>query len=148
MSSRRDRLVRTMDTISLVPVGVVRSTLASRTNAPRQPDEGAPAARIDVDVAYRAALDGLQAGDRIVVVTWLHAGDRTVQRVHPRGDRMRPPLGVFATRSPDRPNPIGLHDVTVTALTDAGLEVDQLEAIDGTPVLDIKPVLPADVGAR
>ncbi|HTV03688.1 MAG TPA: tRNA (N6-threonylcarbamoyladenosine(37)-N6)-methyltransferase TrmO [Luteitalea sp.] len=137
-----------MSTITLEPVGVVRSLLTSRTNAPRQPDEGAPPARIDIGASYREALEGLQTGDRIVVLTWLHAGDRTVRRVHPRGDRTRPALGVFATRSPDRPNPVGLHEVTVTAVTADSLEVDGLEAIDGTPVLDVKPVLASDVGAR
>lgn len=89
----------------------------------------------------RAALRGLAVGDRLVVVTWLDGGDRNVLEVHPRGDVARPTQGVFTTRSPSRPNPIGLHDVELLAIDDARLHVRPLEAIDGTPVVDIKPAL-------
>jgi tRNA-Thr(GGU) m(6)t(6)A37 methyltransferase TsaA len=137
-----------MAAITLEPVGVVRSPLTSRHGAPRQPDENAPAATIQVESRYLEAIDGLRPGDRIVVITWLHAADREVRRVHPRGDRSRPPQGVFSTRAPDRPNPIGLHEVTVVAIGDNGIDVDQLEAMDGTPVLDIKPVLAPAIASR
>lgn len=137
-----------MSATTLEPVGVVRSPLTSRHGAPRQPDEDAPPASIQVEAPFREAMAGLRPGDRIVVITWLHAADRGVQRVHPRGDRARPPLGVFATRSPDRPNPIGLHEVTIVAIGDGAIDVDRLEAMDGTPVLDIKPVLAPDIASR
>lgn len=130
--------------MDLRPVGVVRSTLTDRSGAPRQADEGAPAARLVLDPAYADALLGARPGDEIELLTWLHAADRTVLRVHPRGDASRPVAGVFATRSPDRPNPVGLHRVTVTAIDGATVHVDALEAIDGTPVLDLKPLLRAD----
>ena len=138
----------TMNPITITPVGVVRSSLTDRTGAPRQPDEGAPAATIQFEPDVRDALDGLRAGDRIIVLTWLDRALRDVQRVHPRGRTDRRAQGVFTTRSPDRPNPIGLHEVEVTAVH--GLEVDvlQLEAIDGTPVLDVKAVLAPDIRDR
>jgi tRNA-Thr(GGU) m(6)t(6)A37 methyltransferase TsaA len=122
-------------------VGVVRSPLHSRDIAPRQADEGAPPARIEVEGPGVPALEGLAAGDRILVLTWLHLADRTVVRTRPRDDPARVTVGVFATRSPDRPNPIGLHPCTVLDVNPTGIEVDALEAVDGTPVLDIKPVL-------
>jgi tRNA-Thr(GGU) m(6)t(6)A37 methyltransferase TsaA len=110
--------------------------------APRQPDEGAPPASIEVAPEYRAGLAGLSPGDAALVFTWLHLADRDVLTVHPRGDLARPEVGVFATRSPSRPNPIGLHLVRIARVTpDGHVEVDALEAVDGTPVLDIKPVL-------
>ena len=137
-----------MTAITLRPIGVVRSSLVDRTGAPRQPDEGAPSATMHFEPAVRDALDGLRAGDRIVVLTWLDRADRDVQRVHPRGLTDRPALGVFATRSPDRPNPIGVHEVEVTAVRDLEVDVRALEAIDGTPVLDVKAVLCPDVRAR
>lgn len=122
-------------------VGIVRSSLTARTDAPRQPDEGAPPATVEIDAAFAAAIDGLRAGDVVELLTWLHGADRDVLRVHPRSDPARPVQGVFATRSPDRPNPIGMHRVTITAVDGTTLAVDALEAIDGTPVVDIKPVL-------
>ena len=137
-----------MTSITLTPVGVVRSSLTDRKGAPRQPDEGAPPATIHFDPRVREALDGLKAGDRIIVLTWLDRAARDVQRVHPRGRTDRPALGVFSTRSPDRPNPIGVHEVEVTAVRDLEVDVLQLEAIDGTPVLDVKAVLPPDVRDR
>jgi tRNA-Thr(GGU) m(6)t(6)A37 methyltransferase TsaA len=130
------------DNIELVPIGHVASELTSLTAAPRQPDEGAPPARIVVDARHRAALDGLRPGDEIVVLTWLHLADRSTLTTHPRGNPEAPLTGVFATRSPDRPNPIGLHRARVASVDADGLSVDGLEAVDGTPVLDIKCALP------
>ena len=129
------------------PVGWVESPLLDPSEAPNQGDEGAPDAWLVVDAGVRAAVRGLEVGDRVVVVTWLHRADRGVLEVHPRGDPSRPTRGVFATRSPDRPNPIGLHEVDVLAVEDHRIRVAGLEAIHGTPVLDIKPVL-GPVGER
>jgi tRNA-Thr(GGU) m(6)t(6)A37 methyltransferase TsaA len=137
-----------MTSITLTPVGVVRSPLTDRTGAPRQPDEGAPAATIQFEPHVREALHGLRAGDRIIVLTWLDRAAREVQRVHPRGRTDRAAIGVFATRSPDRPNPIGVHEVEVTAVRDLELDILHLEAIDGTPVLDVKAVLAPDISDR
>ena len=126
----------------VVAIGRVHSVLVDRTGAPKQGDEGAPEARLEVFPAYTPALEGVTAGSDVIVLTWLHEADRTVLRVHPRGDRRRPLAGVFATRSPARPNPIGLHRVHVLDIDAAGwLRVAPLEAIDGTPIVDIKPVL-------
>ncbi|SFW68099.1 tRNA (N6-threonylcarbamoyladenosine(37)-N6)-methyltransferase TrmO [Amycolatopsis australiensis] len=123
------------------PVARVESALTDRAKAPKQGDEGAPPARLVFEQEYHPAAADLAPGDRLVVLTWLHEADRDVRKVHPRGDRERPSTGVFSTRSPDRPNPIGLHTVTVTAAGKGVLTVTGLEAIDGTPVLDVKPVL-------
>jgi tRNA-Thr(GGU) m(6)t(6)A37 methyltransferase TsaA len=123
------------------PVGWVESPLTDRADAPRQGDEGAPPARIVFRSEFREAAAGLQVGDRVLVLTWLHLASRNVRSVHPRGDMNRPITGVFATRSPDRPNPVGLHAVTIEAVDEDGITVRNLEAIDGTPVVDIKPVL-------
>lgn len=125
----------------LQQIGVVRSSVTDRKNAPRQGYEGAPAASIDIDAAFVRGLDGIQAGDDVVLLTWLHEGRRDVLEVRPRKDPRNPLMGVFATRSPDRPNPIGLHRVTVTRIDGTRLDVRPLEVIDGTPVVDIKPVL-------
>ena len=125
----------------LHPIGVVRSPLRNRADAPRQGSEGAPDARILLEPSYADALQGVSAGDELVVLTWLHEADRSVLQVHPRDDQSRPLTGVFATRSSDRPNPIGLHRVTVLGIDGLELAVGPLEAIDGTPVVDIKPVL-------
>jgi tRNA-Thr(GGU) m(6)t(6)A37 methyltransferase TsaA len=124
----------------LRPIGAVRSTIADRTEAPRQGREGAPDAWLEIDAGLSAALDGLRVGDDLVVITWLHLADRDTQRVHPRNDLSRL-CGVFATRSPDRPNPLGLHRVTVRAIEGARLLVGPLEAIDGTPIVDLKIAL-------
>ena len=129
------------NTYELHPIGVVRSTLRSPREAPRQAFEGGPPARLELLPEFRAALDGIAAGDDIVVLTWLHQASRDVRHVHPRGDHTIPLAGVFATRSPGRPNPIGLHRVTVTGIADGELQVGALEAVDGTPVVDIKPVM-------
>ncbi|MEU8171771.1 tRNA (N6-threonylcarbamoyladenosine(37)-N6)-methyltransferase TrmO [Microbispora hainanensis] len=129
---------------TLRPVGVVRSALTDRTEAPRQGREGAPDAWLEIDPAVAEALDGVTAGDEVLVLTWFHQADRETLRVHPRGETSNPLTGVFATRSPDRPNPIGLHRVTVLETDPArGLRVRPLEAIEGTPVIDVKPVLDA-----
>jgi tRNA-Thr(GGU) m(6)t(6)A37 methyltransferase TsaA len=123
------------------PVARVESPLTDLAAAPKQGDEGAPPARVVFDPQFHPAAADLRPGDRLVLLTWLHAADRDVQAVHPRSDPDRPRQGVFSTRSPDRPNPIGLHPVTVTAVEGGTITVTGLEAIDGTPVLDVKPVL-------
>jgi tRNA-Thr(GGU) m(6)t(6)A37 methyltransferase TsaA len=125
----------------LQPIGVVRSPLADRASAPRQGDEGAPDAWIELEASVARALEGIAAGDELVVITWLHGAERDVLEVHPRSDESRPLTGVFATRSPDRPNPLGLHRVTALEVAPGKLKVGPLEAIDGTPVVDIKPIL-------
>ena len=129
------------DPAQLHAIGVVRSPLTRRADAPRQGKEGAPDATVVLDPIYADALEGVRAGDRLVLVTWLHEADRSVLQVHPRDDESRPLTGVFATRSSDRPNPIGLHEVTVLGIDGLELAVAPLEAIDGTPIVDIKPVL-------
>lgn len=134
-------------TYVLHPVGVVRSPLTARKGAPRQGSEGAPAAWIDIDPRFAPALDGIVAGSEVILLTWLHQADRDTLRVHPRNDPQSALKGVFATRSPDRPNPIGLHRVRVVEVAELRLHVEPLEAIDGTPVVDIKPVLRAAVDA-
>ena len=125
----------------LRPVGVIRSNLKKRSEAPMQGSEGAPDAWLEVKSFAARALDGLKVGNDVIVVTWLHKARRDVLKVHPRSDRSRPLTGVFATRSPDRPNPLGLHRVTVREIVNNRLRIGPMEAIDGTPVVDIKPVL-------
>jgi tRNA-Thr(GGU) m(6)t(6)A37 methyltransferase TsaA len=127
----------------LLEVGTIRSELASRSEAPKQGREGAPDAWLEVSPWAAPGLEGLAVGDEIVVITWLHQAHREVLRVHPRSDPGNPLTGVFATRSPDRPNPLGLHPVTVRAIDGNRLRIGPIEAIDGTPVVDIKPVLRA-----
>ena len=127
--------------LQLRPIGRIASSLTDRSGAPKQADEDAPPAQIVLFSEFIQAARDLQPGDEILVLTWLHLGDRTTLTVHPRGDLSRPLTGVFSTRSPDRPNPIGLHAVTIESVADGALTVRNLEAIDGTPVLDIKPVL-------
>ena len=126
----------------LRPIGVIRSILKSRKAAPMQGSEGAPDAWLEVSAFAARALDGLKVGNDIIVMTWLHRAKRNVLKVHPRSDPRRALTGVFATRSPDRPNPIGLHRVTVREIDGNRLRIGPIEAIDGTPVVDIKPVLP------
>src|SRR5262245_25679809 len=123
------------------PIGHVRPRLAHLAAAPRHGDEGAPEAELLIDTEFAAGLSGIEAGDDLLVLTWLDRASRDVLAVHPRGDLNRPEQGVFTTRSPDRPNPIGLHRVVVVAIDDRIITVRDLEAVDGTPVLDIKPVL-------
>ncbi|MDQ7835614.1 MAG: tRNA (N6-threonylcarbamoyladenosine(37)-N6)-methyltransferase TrmO [Humidesulfovibrio sp.] len=130
-----------MQTATLTILGHVRSSLKHRDAAPKSGEEGAPEAWLELDAAYAPALLGLEVGSRILVVTWLHQGDRGVLQCHPRADKARPLRGVFATRSPDRPNPLGLHEVTILEIAEpARLRVFPLEAIDGTPVVDVKNV--------
>ena len=123
------------------PIGFVRSGLSSRKEAPKQGGEGAPDAWVDVDPAAAEGLTGLSEGDDIILITWFHKSDRSILKVHPRGNTNNPLKGVFCTRSPDRPNPLGLHRVTVRTIRKNQIQVGPLEAIDGTPVVDIKPVL-------
>lgn len=123
------------------PVGVVRSELRDLNAAPKQGSEGAPSAWIELDARYADAVLGLTTGDRLVLLTWLHAARRDLLQVHPRDDLTAPLKGVFATRSADRPNPIGLHPVTLLAIEGLRLQVGPLEAVDGTPVLDLKIAL-------
>ena len=130
--------------MTLVPIGRIRSTLRSLAEAPKQGSEGAPDAWIDVDAAYSSALLGVNEGDEVIVLTWLDRADRGVLQVHPRGDPRNPIAGVFATRSPDRPNPIGLHRVIVREAAGLELLVGPIEAVDGTPVVDMKAVLNSD----
>ncbi|HEX5224296.1 MAG TPA: tRNA (N6-threonylcarbamoyladenosine(37)-N6)-methyltransferase TrmO [Solirubrobacteraceae bacterium] len=132
----------------LTPVAMVQSPLADLDSAPNQGDEGAPPAWIVFERGVIGALDGIRPGDEVILLTWLDRASRDVLRVHPRGDESRPRQGVFSTRSPARPNPIGLHRVKVDALDGSRMRVLGLEAIDGTPVLDVKPVLSADIGER
>lgn len=128
-------------TYPLRPIGRVASPLTDLDQAPRQADEGAPAARLVLDPGMAGALDGLRAGAEVIVLTWLDRANRDVLVVHPRGDETRARQGVFSTRSPDRPNPIGLHVARITAIDGTTITVDRLEALDQTPVVDIKPVL-------
>ena len=130
------------------PIGRVESPLASTAEAPRQGDEGAPDAYVILDSDVQAGLDGISVGDEIIVLTWLHEADRNVLRVHPRGDLSRPEAGVFSTRASSRPNPIGLHRVRVLGLDGVRVHVSGLEAIDETPVIDLKPVLSRKIEER
>jgi tRNA-Thr(GGU) m(6)t(6)A37 methyltransferase TsaA len=136
-----------MEEATLRFVGHVRSDLRDLRDAPRQGAEGAPDAWVELDAAWAPALEGVAAGDALVLVTWLDRADRSVLRTHPRNDRSLPLAGVFATRSPDRPNPLGLHRVTVRAIEGTRLLVGPLEAVDGTPIVDLKPVLDVTLDA-
>jgi tRNA-Thr(GGU) m(6)t(6)A37 methyltransferase TsaA len=127
--------------LELKPIGVIRSALKDRSKAPKQASEGAPDAWLEVYPFAVQALDGIDEGDEIIVLTWFHRAHREVLKVHPRSDPKRRVMGVFATRSPDRPNPIGLHEVVVRRVGKNRLRIGPIEAIDGTPVVDIKPVL-------
>ena len=123
------------------PIGVVRSPLRARADAPNQAYEGAPAAALEIDPAFADALHRIEPGDTLVVLTWLHLADRSVLQTHPRDDETIPLTGVFRTRSSDRPNPIGVHRVTVAAVEGTTVRIDALEAIDGTPIVDLKVAL-------
>ncbi|HEU4927257.1 MAG TPA: tRNA (N6-threonylcarbamoyladenosine(37)-N6)-methyltransferase TrmO [Vicinamibacterales bacterium] len=130
-------------------IGSVRSSLDDRTHAPKQGWGSGQEALIEILPEYVEGLQGIAAGDDVLVLTWLHLGDRSTLRVHPRDDPANPMTGVFATRSADRPNPIGLHRVTVLGIEQQRLlRVEGLEAVDGTPVVDIKPLLPWERGSR
>jgi tRNA-Thr(GGU) m(6)t(6)A37 methyltransferase TsaA len=128
-------------TIEVVPVGWVESPLTEMTQAPMQPDEGAPPAWLVFEASVADALRDLRPGTEILVLTWLDRADRSVLLTIPRGDPRNPMTGVFSTRSPDRPNPIGLHRVRVIAVDGLRVRVDHLEALNGTPVIDVKAVL-------
>jgi tRNA-Thr(GGU) m(6)t(6)A37 methyltransferase TsaA len=130
------------------PIGRVESSLNDPESAPRQADEGAPEAWLVFDVEVLEGLRNVRPGDEVILITWLHQARRDVLSVHPRGDITRPREGVFSTCSPHRPNPIGLHRVQVTAIDGSRVRVRSLEAVDGTPILDLKPVLSADVAQR
>ena len=130
-----------METYEVRAIGVVRSTLRDVESAPRQGDEGAPEAELVFDDDFAPALQGIEAGAVIVLLTWLHRASRDTLETRPRNDPSRPMTGVFATRSPDRPNPIGLHTVRVLEAGPGTLRVAGLEAIDGTPVIDVKIAL-------
>jgi tRNA-Thr(GGU) m(6)t(6)A37 methyltransferase TsaA len=123
------------------PVGHIRSSLQSTQQAPLQGSEGAPDAWVEIDPAFARALSGVAAGDDLIIITWLDRANREVLDVHPRGDPNNPITGVFATRSPHRPNPLGLHRVTVREIAATRMRVGPIEAIDGTPIVDIKAVL-------
>ena len=127
--------------MELIAIGRVESPLTDRTSAPKQGDEGAPDADLIFQDGMRAGLDGIEPGDELLVLTWLDRAFRDVLKVRPRNDFSAPHKGVFATRSPDRPNPIGLHRVQVLEIDGTRLRVRNLEALDGTPILDVKPLL-------
>lgn len=140
-------MTRVSGSLELTPIGRVDSSLSDPASAPKQGHEGAPDAWLVLDASVADAAADVAAGDRLIVLTWLDRARRDVLRVHPRDDAANPLRGVFSTRSADRPNPIGLHEVEVLAVDGLRLQVRDLEALDGTPVLDLKPVLGA-VGAR
>ena len=127
--------------IELVPIGVVESPLTDPASAPKQGDEGAPDAWLVFDSAVLEGLEGIRVGDRVIVLTWLDRARRDVLRVHPRDDVANPEQGVFNTRSADRPNPVGLHEVEVASIDGRRVRVRNLEAVEGTPIVDVKPVL-------
>ncbi|MBR9999531.1 MAG: tRNA (N6-threonylcarbamoyladenosine(37)-N6)-methyltransferase TrmO [Cyclobacteriaceae bacterium] len=122
------------------PIGIIRSEIKKREDAPLSNTEGAPDAFLDIFPVYLEGLSGMQSGDEVILITWLHQADRDVLKVHPRRDISKPLRGVFLTRSPDRPNPLGLHRVRILSIDQSRLLIGPIEAIDGTPVVDIKPV--------
>jgi len=129
-------------------IGRVESSLTDLASAPKQGDEGAPDAWLVFEPAVLEALQGIHPGDEVIVLTWLDRARRDVLRVHPRGDVSRAQQGVFTTRSPHRPNPIGLHPVEIASIEGRRVRVRKLEALDGTPIVDVKPVLSPDFRAR
>ena len=139
---------RNQSGFQLTTIGSVESPLTDPASAPKQGDEGAPDAWLAFEPCVLEALDGIRAGDEVIVLTWLDRARRDVLRVHPRGDVSRAPQGVFSTRSPDRPNPIGLHRVEIASIDGGRVRVRNLEAVDGTPIVDVKPVLSSDIDER
>jgi tRNA-Thr(GGU) m(6)t(6)A37 methyltransferase TsaA len=134
--------------LEITPIGRVESPLTDPASAPNQGDEGAPDAWLVFEDEVLEALDGIRAGDEVIVLTWLDRARRDVLRVHPRGDVSRAQQGVFSTRSPHRPNPIGLHRVEIMSIEGGRVRVRKLEAVDGTPIVDVKPVLSSDISER
>ena len=134
--------------IEVAPIGSVQSPLTDPASAPKQGDEGAPDASLVFEPSVLDALDGLGAGDEVIVITWLDRARRDVLRVYPRDDVTRAQQGVFSTRSADRPNPIGLHRVEIVSIDGGRVRVRNLEALDGTPIIDVKPVLSSDISER
>jgi tRNA-Thr(GGU) m(6)t(6)A37 methyltransferase TsaA len=127
--------------LTLRPIGTVESPLSDRESAPKQGHEGSPDAWLVFEPAVREGLQDLRVGEQVFVLTWLDQAQRDVLKVHPRGDMSIPKHGVFSTRSPDRPNPIGLHLVEILVIEGHRVQVRNLEALDGTPILDVKPRL-------
>ena len=127
-----------MTSYTLQAVGIIRSTIRGREDAPRQGSEGAPDVWLEIESRFADALLGIEVGHELIVITWLDQADRSVLQNHPRGDQSRPLTGVFYTRSPARPNPLGLHPVTVREVDGNRLKIGPIEAFDGTPVVDIK----------
>jgi tRNA-Thr(GGU) m(6)t(6)A37 methyltransferase TsaA len=132
----------------VAPIGRVESPLTDPASAPKQGDEGAPEAWLAFEPATLEGLEGIRAGDEVIILTWLDRARRDVLRVHPRGDTSREQQGVFSTRSEHRPNPIGLHRVEILSIEGGRVRVRNLEAVDGTPILDVKPVLSSDISER
>src|SRR5262245_13230558 len=148
--SRRDdeRWETSVTSFELKPIGRVESPLTDLASVPRQADEGAPAAWLVFDPAMLEGLRSLRPGDEVIVLTWLDRARRDILSAHPRGEASRAVGGVFSTRSPHRPNPIGLHRVEITAVDGRRVQVRHLDALDGTPILDLKPILPGDISQR
>jgi len=124
----------------LVFVGYIRSQYKRREECPKQPEADMPCAILEIDKRFLPAMEGLREGEQIVVLTWLHKGNREILKCHPRGNTSIPKRGIFSTRSPDRPNPIGLHEVTILSIEDNRLTIHPIEVMDNTPVIDIKPM--------
>ncbi|HEU4602562.1 MAG TPA: tRNA (N6-threonylcarbamoyladenosine(37)-N6)-methyltransferase TrmO [Steroidobacteraceae bacterium] len=137
-----------MSSFTIESIGAVSSSLTDMNSAPRQPDEGAPAAWLEFHTGMLEGLSSIRVGDQLMLLTWLDRARRDVLSVYPRGDTSRSKEGVFSTRSPHRPNPIGLHRVTIIAIDGVRLQVSGLEALDGTPIIDLKPVLNPSVEER
>ncbi|MGQ0538396.1 MAG: tRNA (N6-threonylcarbamoyladenosine(37)-N6)-methyltransferase TrmO [Gemmatimonadaceae bacterium] len=137
-----------MASIDVKAIGRVESPLTDLESAPRQPDEGAPGAWLVFQPEVAEGLHSLRRGDEVILITWLDRARRDVLSVHPRGDLAREEEGVFSTRSPHRPNPIGLHQVEIAEIDGPRLRVRHLEALDGTPIIDVKPILSEDLGQR
>jgi len=134
--------------LDLAQIGRVESPLKDPGPAPKQGDEGAPETSLVFEPGMVEALEGIHSGEEVLVLTWLDRARRDVLTVHPRGDLSRPRQGVFSTRSPHRPNPIGLHRVEIVSIEGVRVRVRNLEAVDGTPIIDVKPVLSGDAGER
>ena len=137
-----------MASFEVKAIGRVESLLTDLGSAPRQPDEGAPEARLIFESEMLEGLRNIRPGDEVIVITWLDRARRDVLSVHPRGDTSRVPEGVFSTRSPHRPNPIGLHRVEITAIDSGRVRVRNLEVLNGTPIIDVKPILSGDISQR